>query len=226
MTIQPDSRAIQRKLIARLQNIRVIPRAINLLLAPPPLGLINGINPILDLHNNASILGNCSRSIRHIVQTLRALERHTPVLPTAAIDLERVLVREHVDLDTGPVTAKSSHGTLLAPVVRPLLVAVGEVAGIVAGAVEAAVPEQIWVREVGADLLGRGPEIVERVLLVGEDVAGGDQDVVCAYALAGVRHPEGVIEGEGGLVVGEAVEVPVCLCSSALVLTFISFLTF
>ena len=63
-------------------------------------------------------------------------------------------------------------------------------------------------------------------MLVGEDVAGGDQDVVCAYALAGVRHPEGVVEGEGGLVVGEAVEVPVCLCLSAVVLTFIFLLCF
>jgi hypothetical protein len=63
-------------------------------------------------------------------------------------------------------------------------------------------------------------------LLVGEDVAGGDQDVVCAYALAGVGHPEGVVEGESGLVVGEAVEVPVCLCSSVIVLTLSLFFVF
>lgn len=153
-SIQPDSRAIQRKLVARLQNIRIIPGAINLLLAPPPLGLINSINPILDLHNNATVLGNRSRSIRHIEQSLRALERHAPILPSAAIDLECVLIGEDVDLDTGPGAAEASDGALLAPVVGPVLGAVGEVAGIVAGAVEAAVSQQIWVCEVGADLLG------------------------------------------------------------------------
>jgi hypothetical protein len=29
--------------------------------------------------------------------------------------------------------------------------------------------------------------------------------------LPGIRHPEGVVEGGGGVRVGEAVEVPVCL---------------
>ena len=79
------------------------------------------------------------------MQALRALERHTPILPAAAVDLECILIREDVDLDPGPGAAEASHGTLLAPVVGPLLGAVGQVAGIIAGAVEAAVPEQIGV---------------------------------------------------------------------------------
>jgi hypothetical protein len=54
------------------------------------------------------------------------------------------------------------------------LVAIGQVAGIIAGAVLAAVTEKVGVGEVGADLFGSGPEIVEGLGLVGEDVAGGD----------------------------------------------------
>ena len=59
-------------------------------------------------------------------------------------------------------------------------------------------------------------------MLVGKDVAGGDQDVVCVDALPGVGEPEGVVEGGRGLSVGEAVEVPVRLrlLASALILPF------
>ena len=108
-------------------------------------------------------------------------------------------------MDSRPSTSKPRDGPFLAPVVGPVGFAVGQIAGVVAGAVEAAVAVQRWVREVGADLLGRGPEVVERVLLIGEDVAGGDQDVVCADALAAVGEPEGVVERQGRLGVGETV---------------------
>ena len=84
------------------------------------------------------------------------------------------MIREHIDLDPRPGTPESCHGAFLPPVVRPVRLAVGQVAGVVAGAVVAAVAVESWVREVGADLLGCGPEVVEGVLLVGEHVAGGD----------------------------------------------------
>ena len=57
-------------------------------------------------------------------------------------------------------------------------------------------------------------------MLVGEDVAGWDENVVCADALPAVGEPEGVVECESCLVIGEAVEVPVCLFLLVLVLYF------
>jgi hypothetical protein len=63
-------------------------------------------------------------------------------------------------------------------------------------------------------------------LLVGENVAGRDEDVVCADALPSVGEPEGVVESEGGLVVSEAVEVPVCLFVSDFIPSFFFFLCF
>lgn len=70
------------------------------------------------------------------------------------------------------------------------MVPVGQVAGVVTCAVVAAVSEQRGVGEVRADLLGRGPEVVERVLLVREDVARWNEDVVCVDTLAAVGEPE------------------------------------
>lgn len=135
-------------------------------------------------------------------------EKRQTILPPAGVNLEGLLVGVHVDLDAAPGAAESSDGGG-APVVG--LEAVGQVAGVIAGAVLAAVAAQRGVGEVGADLLGGGPEVVVGVGLVGQDVAGGDEDGVGADALAGVGHPEGVVQGQGGLVVGPAVEVPVGL---------------
>jgi len=95
------------------------------------------------------------------------------------------------------------------PVVGAVLGAVDEVAGVVAGAVGTAVAEEVGGGEVGADLLGGGPEVIDIVLLVGQNGAVGDEDAVGGDTLAGVGHVEGVVEGERGLGVLEAVEVPV-----------------
>ena len=102
-----------------------------------------------------------------IMRTLRALQRHGPILPAAAIHLECLLVTIDIELDTGPRTPQSRNGALLAPIKGSFRFAVDKVGGVVAGAVEAAVAEKIRVGEVGADLLGRGPEVVEGVFLVG-----------------------------------------------------------
>lgn len=66
-------------------------------------------------------------------------------------------------------------------------------------------------------MLGSCPEVVEGLGLVGKNVARWDEDVVGVDALAGVRHPEGVVEGCRGFVVGEAVEVPIGLFVSVLI---------
>jgi Tfp pilus tip-associated adhesin PilY1 len=91
---------------------------------------------------------------------LCTLERHGPVLTTAGIDLEGVLVAEYVDLDTGPCAAEASNRSFaVAPVVG--CDTVGEVTSIVAGTVETAVSEEIWVAEIGSNLFRGGPEVVE-----------------------------------------------------------------
>lgn len=115
----------------------------------------------------------------------------------------------HIDLDTAPGAAQARHGGSDAPVVG--LLAVGQVAGVVTRAALAAVALEIRVGEVGADLLGGGPEVIEAILLVGEDVARGDEDGVGGDALAAVGEPEGVVQGEGRVGVLPAVEVPVGL---------------
>jgi hypothetical protein len=115
----------------------------------------------------------------------------------------------HINLNTTPCAAQASNGGSHAPVIR--LLAVGQVAGVVTGAALAAVALEVWVGEVGADLLGGGPEVIQRVGLVGQDVACGNQDRVGVHALTAIREPEGVVQGEGGVRVCPAVEVPVGL---------------
>ena len=109
--------------------------------------------------------------------------KHT-VLARAAVHLERILVGEDVDLDAGEVAAERGDGALGAPVVGPVLGAVDQPGVVVAGAVEAAVAHDFGRGEVRAELLGGGPEVVDRVPVVGQDGAVRDEDVIDADALA------------------------------------------
>lgn len=81
----------------------------------------------------------------------------------------------------------------------------------ISSAILATIPQQIWIGEISTDLLWCGPEIIQRAWLVGEDVACRDEDAVCTDSLPAVGEPEGVVKGECCFVVGEAIEVPVCL---------------
>lgn len=81
----------------------------------------------------------------------------------------------------------------------------------VSSAVVTAVAVCLWCAEVGADLLGRTPEIVDGAGLIGEDVTCRNKNGVCVNALAGVWQPERVVQCEVCLVVGKAVQIPVCL---------------
>jgi len=130
------------------------------------------------------------------------------ILATAGVDLECLLLREDVDLDARPRASERGDRSSV-PVVRAVLGTVGDVAGIVASAVGAAVAESLGRGEVGADLLGRGPEVVDAVLLVGQDGAVRDENAVGADALAAVGQVQGVVQGERGVGVLETVEVPV-----------------
>jgi hypothetical protein len=123
--IKTHSCAIQTKLITCLQHVRISTGLINLLLTTTPLWLIDSINPILDLHNDTSILLYCSRPVCNIEESLSGFQRHRTVLSPTGIYLEGFLVCEDVDLDPGPGGAEAGDRKV-APVVGRF--AVGEVA--------------------------------------------------------------------------------------------------
>jgi hypothetical protein len=91
---------------------------------------------------------------------------HT-ILAGTAVHLESLLVREDVELDTRPRTRESCDRSSLAPVERTVLCAVDNVAVIVTSAVETTVAKEFRRGVVSTNLLGRGPEVVHGVLLVG-----------------------------------------------------------
>ena len=162
---QSNLSVIQTELIARLQHEWIITRAKDLLLVTTPLWLVDTINIILDLQHYTSVLLDKSRPVFNTMKTLRALQSHRSVLSAARVDLEGILVRVDVELNTTPRASQSSHGALVTPVVGSL--AVVDVRSIITGAVVSAVPDNGRVAEVGAELRGGCPEIVDRAGLVG-----------------------------------------------------------
>lgn len=71
------------------------------------------------------------------------------------------MVGVNVELDTRPLTRQRSDRAGVAPVQSFSLVAVDKVAVIVTSAVEAAVAKKLGRSQVGADLLGSRPEVVD-----------------------------------------------------------------
>lgn len=139
-------------------------------------------------------------------------KRHVlTILTGAAVHLERLLVGVNVKLDTRPRTRKRCNRSGLAPVEGAVLVAVDDVAVVVPGAVEAAVAVKLGRSVVGTNLLGRRPEVVDRVLLVRKDGTVWDEDVVNTNSLTRVRQVESVVQRKGCVRVREAVQVPVSL---------------
>ena len=59
--------------------------------------------------------------------------------------------------------------------------------------VETTVPIQIGIREVSTNLLGLAPEIIQAILLIGEDVACRNEDFISSNALASIWEMEGVV---------------------------------
>lgn len=81
----------------------------------------------------------------------------------------------------------------------------------ISGAVETAVVLQVFVVLLVSNHLSLAPEIIDGSLLVGNDITSGNKDVVDVHALATVGHVQGVVGNSVCLVVGEAIEVPVCV---------------
>lgn len=97
------------------------------------------------------------------------------------------------------------------PVVGPILCAVDKVCVVIAGAVETAIAYNVWVGQVCSKLLGLTPPIIDGVLLVRKDVAIGNQDVVDANALTGIRQMKSVVLDICGVRILESVQVPIHL---------------
>jgi hypothetical protein len=119
---------LDAKLVRSLQHIRVIARPVDLLISAHPLGVVDAVNIVLNLHDNAAILGNGARKVLIVLEALGRLEGEAAVLAVAGVDLERRLVGVDVDGDAGPVGGELGDGAGGAPVIGVELVAVDEVA--------------------------------------------------------------------------------------------------
>lgn len=109
--------------------------------------MVDAIDPVLNLHNNASIvLHNAGTAL----EPLRRLESQQAHHHGAAVDLEGILVGEDVDLDAGEVARERGDGAAGAPVVGAVLGAVDQPGVVVADAAEAAVALDLGGGEVGA----------------------------------------------------------------------------
>lgn len=109
--------------------------------------MVDAIDPVLDLHNNASIVFNNAGTTLEPLGRLESQQAHHH---GAAVDLEGILVGEDVDLDAREVTRERGDGATGAPVVRSVLGAVDQPRVVVADAAEAAVALDLGGSEVCA----------------------------------------------------------------------------
>lgn len=69
--------------VAGLEDVGVASGAEDLLGLALPLGVVDGVDPVLDLHDEAAVLGDCAGEVLVVEETLRRLERHRAVLAVA-----------------------------------------------------------------------------------------------------------------------------------------------
>jgi hypothetical protein len=101
----------------------------------------------------------------------------------------------------------------LTPVVGSVLLSVDEPASVVTNTSAATATNKIGRGQIGTKLLGRGPEVEDTSLLIGQDGTVGDKNAVNRDTLAGVWQVHGVvIDSRVGRVL-ETVKVPVDLNS-------------
>jgi hypothetical protein len=65
---------VNGELVRCLQHIRIIARTEDLLLVALPLRLVNGIDPVLNLHDDAAVLLNNARSLAVPEEALGVLQ--------------------------------------------------------------------------------------------------------------------------------------------------------
>ena len=131
------------------------------------------------------------------------------ILAVAGIDLEGLLLGEYINLDATVRTRQCRNRSLFSPIIRTKLISIDDIARIVARTVCSAIVNKLGSSEVGTDLLGGRPIVIDRVLLIWENNAVRNQDAVCRDALTGIGEVECVIEGCGCFGVTKAVQIPV-----------------
>lgn len=141
------------------------------------------------------------------------------VLSRARVDLEGLLVREDIDLDTRVGTGNSGYRALGAPVVRAVLFSVDEEASIVAHAAATTTTDKVVRGEVGTKLLRCRPEVPSGPLLVGQDGSVRNENTVNSDTLTRVRQVERVVVDSRISRVLESIKVPVGLFQISLVLS-------
>ena len=113
-----------------VQDVRTILGTPDLLAVTSPLRVVDSVNPILDLHDEAAVLGDGTGELLVVVQTLSLLQSHGTVLTVARVELEGILVGKDIQSDTGPFGGKGSNGAFGLPVVVAEAATVSDVAGI------------------------------------------------------------------------------------------------
>jgi hypothetical protein len=74
MAHQSNVGAVQAEAVAGLQDIGVGVGTIDLAVEAAPLGLVDGIDPVFDLHDDAAVLLDDARAVGDVVQALGGLE--------------------------------------------------------------------------------------------------------------------------------------------------------
>lgn len=131
---------VDGEIVSRFKHVGVVARAIDLSLVSLPFWLVDGVDPVLNLHNEAPVLLNYTRSASIIekslsllqskgtltlgldVKTLGSGKDKFTVHSVAGVKLESLLISEDVNLNSAPRASKCCNGTLLSPVVRSELV--------------------------------------------------------------------------------------------------------
>lgn len=97
------------------ERIRSVGGSVDLL--PAPGRVVDAVDVILGLENDAAVLGNGAREVLVVEDALRLLERQNAAGTVAAVHLEGGLIGVHVDPDTGPLRGDGEDRAVGAPVV-------------------------------------------------------------------------------------------------------------
>lgn len=74
LVVRARQLVVEREVVRRLEDIRRIARTKDVALLALPLGLVDGIDPVLDLHDDAAILLDGAWTIGDVAETLGFLE--------------------------------------------------------------------------------------------------------------------------------------------------------
>lgn len=117
---------VDLELVRRLEDVRIVAGPKDLAAAAHPLGVVDAVNVVLDLHDDAAVLGDDAGKVLAVLEALRLLDGDAAVHAVAAVDLKGLLVGKDVNRDAGPLGAEAGDGAFGAPVVRAEVVAVDE----------------------------------------------------------------------------------------------------